>query len=194
MTINLNWLTSTREIALLLVTGAVFLSLLRLRRGKSGPGKRSNGIDFYPTIGFAWQDSFKSVALLLANKSGAHVWTEEIEISLQELAAEEQTSVASCHEVHEIRQSVSPRDLLSISLMETIYNAAGRPQRKYSCLMLSVVRFKVGEKWFEEQLPAYRLKMRGLTVASIRPARKSAGNLRNQDNLRAMSPASLRLK
>jgi hypothetical protein len=190
----LNWLTPTRDIALLLVTGAVFFSFLYLWRGKSGPAKRGNGVEFYPSIGFAWQDGFKSVTLLLANKSGAHVWTEEIEISLQELVADEQTSEASCHEVHKIRQLVGPRDLLPISLVETIYNAAGRPQRKYSCVMLSVVRFKVGEKWFEEQLPAYRLKMLGLTVASIRLKRKSAGNLRNQHNLRALSPTSLHLK
>jgi hypothetical protein len=194
MRINLIWLTPTREIALLLVAGAVFFSFLHLRRGKSGTGKRGNGVDFHPNIGSAWQDGLKSVALLLTNKSDAHVWTEEIEISLRELAAEEQTSEASCREVHKIRHSVGPHDLLPVSLVETIYNAAGRPQRKYSCVMSSVVRFKVGENWFEEQLPAYRLRMLGLTVAGIRPERKSAGDLKNQDNLRALSPTSSRSK
>jgi hypothetical protein len=190
----LDWFTPTREIALLLVTGAVFFSLLHIWRGKSGAGKRGNGLNFFPSIGFAWQDGFKSVALLLANKSEVHVWTEEVEVTLTELAADQQTSEASCREVHKISQLVSPRDLLPISMVETIYNAAGRPQRKYSCVLSSVVRYKVGEKWFEEQLPAYRVKMIGLTVAGIRHERKASSDLKGQDNLRKLSPTSVHSK
>jgi hypothetical protein len=88
---------------------------------------------------------------------------------------------------------VGPRDLLPISLVETIYNAAGRPQRNYSFVLSSVVRFRVGEKWFEEQLPAYRIKMLGLTVGGLRRERKSAGN-RTKENLRELSPTSAHSK
>jgi hypothetical protein len=169
-----------RALILLLLSGAVVYFALRFWRGKAGSGKRRNGVDFRPSIGFARQDGFESVALLLMNKSRVHVWTEEIEIALTELRANQQTSEASCHEIHKIRQDVSPHDLLPISLVETIYMAAGKPQRKYSCVLSSLVRYRVGENWFEEPLPAYRMKMVGLTVAGIRRERKPTYDIKTQ--------------
>jgi hypothetical protein len=168
-----DWLTPIRAAILLLLSGAVVYFVLRIWHGKTGARKRRKEVDFRPSIGFARQDGFKSVALLLMNKSHIHVWTEEIEIALTELSANQQTSEATCREIHKIRQTVSPNDMLPISLVETIYMAAGKPQRKYSCVMSSVVRYRAGEKWFEEPMIAYRLRMIGLTVAGIRRERKA---------------------
>ena len=123
-----------------------------------------------PKIGFSRLDGWKSVALLLDNKSDAAVWTEEIEIALTGLVANQQASDATCHEIQKVHQTVRGRDLLPVSLVETIYRAAGKPQRKYSCVMSSIVRYRVGEKWYEEPMKAYQLRMIGLTVAGI-PAR-----------------------
>ena len=190
----LYWLTPIRALVLLLPTGALVYVALRIRRGKAGPRKRRDGIDFRPSIGFARQDGFKSVAVLLTNKSRAHVWTEEIEISLTELSANEQTTEASCHEIHKIRQTVSPRDLLPVSLVEAIYTASGKPQRKYSCILSSVVRYRVGEKWFEEPMPAYRLSMIGLTVAGIRRERKSAYDFKTQGKPQDLRPVGTNSK
>jgi hypothetical protein len=155
-----------------LLIGSLAYVILRIRRGRLSTETLPDGVNFRPSIGFAWQDGFKSVALLLANKSGIPVWAEEVEIALTNLIADQQTSEAPCHEVHKILQFVSPRDLLPISLVETIYAAAGKPQRNYSCILSSVVRYRVGEKRFQKAMPSYKMKMRGLTVSSIRHERK----------------------
>jgi len=190
----MDWLTTTRALILLLSTVALSISGVRIWRGKFGRSTHGNGVDFYPNIGFTRLDGFKSVALLLENKSETPVWTEEVEIELTNLKANQQTSEPSCHEVSKIRQMVSPTDLLPISLVETIYNAAGRPQRHYSCVLSSVVRFKIGEKSFEEQMPAYRVKMVGLTVASVRHEKKVAKDLKHHGTLQDLTPTGANSK
>ena len=176
-----------RAAILLVLAGALVYMLIRFRREQANSARRRNGVDFRAGIGFALQDGFKSVALLLDNKSRAQVWTEEIEIALTELTANQQTAEATCHETHRIRQTVGSHDLLPISLVETIYLAAGKPQRKYSCVMSSLVRYRVSEKWFEERMPDYRLKMIGLTVDGIRRERKCAYVFKPQDKPRDKS-------
>ncbi len=166
------WTTAMYAFALLASAGAVAYFAMRFRRGKSDPRVRVKEFDFRPSIGFARQDGWKSVALLLKNEADVPVWAEEIEIGLTGLVATRQASEPSCHEVLKIRQNVRPHDLLPLSLVETIYQAAGRPQRRYSCVLSSIVRYRVGEKWFEEPMQSYQLKMKGLTVANIRHERK----------------------
>jgi len=179
---------------LLLLTGTLGYFALRAWRGKASSRKRRDGVDFRPSIGFARQDGFKSVAVLLTNKSRTRVWTEEIEIVLTGLQAEEQTSEGTCHEIHKIRQNVGPHDLLPISLVEAIYMAAGKPQRKYSCVLSSVVRYRVGEKWFGEPMPSYSLKMIGLTVAGIHRERKPAYVFKPQDKPHDLLPVGTNSK
>ena len=139
-----------------------------------------SGIDFRPSIGFTRLDGWASLALLLENKSEGNVWTEEIEVVLSELLANDQTSEASLREIQKIRQTVRPRDMLPVSLVETIYLAAGKPQRKYSCVMSSVVRYRSGEEWFEKEMQPYRLKMAGLTVVSNHRERWEKSGLKPQ--------------
>lgn len=183
-----------RAVITLLLAAAVICFAVRAWRSKTGVGKRRKEFDFRPTIGFARQDGFESVALLLTNKSRLNVWTEEIEIALTELSANQQTSEATCHEIHKVHQIVSPNDLLPISLVETIYMAAGKPQRKYSCVLSSVVRYRVGEKWYEEPMIAYRLRMIGLTVEGIRRERKAAFDFKMQDKPQGLKVVSTNLK
>jgi hypothetical protein len=183
-----DWLSFIRVGFLLLLAGVLIYMLLRAWLGRENSRKRRDGIDFRPSIGFAMQDGFKSVALILDNKARVPVWTEEIEIALTNLVAQQQTSEATCHQTHKIRQTVSPQDLLPISLVETIYLAAGKPQRKYSCILSSLVRYRVGEKWFEETMPAYRLKMIGLTVAGIRRERECGYVFKPREKPESMNP------
>lgn len=126
------------------------------------------GVDFRPKIGFTRLDGWSSLALLLENRSDTKVWTEEVEIALTDLVATDQTSQATCHEIQKIRQAVPSHDMLPVSLVEAIYKAAGNPQRKYSCVISSVVRYRIGEEWFEKPMQPYRLKMAGLTVRGNR--------------------------
>jgi hypothetical protein len=175
-----DWFFGFRLFAGLLLAGALCYFAFRIWRGKVNRAS-DTGIDFHPTIGFARQDAFKSIAVLLFNKSDDIVWTEEIEIVLTELEANQQATTASCHEVLKIRQAVPAHDMLPISLVETIYNAAGRPQLRYSCVMSSVVRYRAGEEWFEEPMKIYRLKMAGLTVSGARQDSKAGHTFKPQE-------------
>jgi hypothetical protein len=183
----MNWLIAFRVFLFLLFIGALAYLALRIWRRGRNRGAKDTGVDFRPSIGFTRLDGWASLALLLLNKSDSNVWAEDIEIALTNLIANEQTSEASGHEIQKIRQTVQPRDMLPISLVEIIYKAAGEPQRKYSCVMSSIVRYRAGEEWFEKPMQPYRLKMAGLTVVSNRRERwtksefKPGARHKNQD-------------
>ncbi|MGH9680608.1 MAG: hypothetical protein ACRD4Y_11720, partial [Candidatus Acidiferrales bacterium] len=84
--------------------------------------------------------------------------------------------------------------MLPISLVETVYLAAGKPQREYFCSMSSVVRFRVGEKWFEEVMPVYELDMVGLTVSGIRLDPRPSYDFKAQQKPRDFNPAISQMK
>ena len=105
--------------------------------------------------------------LLLTNDSNAPVWVEEIEIFLADLSADEQVAEPSRNGTLKIRQTVPARDLLSVSLATCIYKGAGEPQRHYSCVLSSIVRYRIGEEWFEKELDVYRIQMIGLIAAKV---------------------------
>ena len=128
------------------------------------------------------------------NKSDSNVWAEEIEIVLTDLIANDQTSEASRHEIQKIRQTVQPLDMLPISLMEAIYKAAGKPQRRYSCVMSAVVRYRAGENWFEKPMQPYKLKMAGLTVISNRRERWTKSEFKPQEKSRESQALEIKSK
>src|SRR4029077_9519653 len=139
----------------MIILGAIFSFVLavalgyfawRFRHKRDLPDNSDRGRGFRPRIGFTKLDGMESISLLLANASNMHVWAEEIEVSLSGLKAEEQTADSSCRGIHKIRQMVGPRETLPISLAEVIYKAAGDPQRKYSCVLSSVLRYRIGEE------------------------------------------------
>jgi hypothetical protein len=115
----------------------------------------------------------ESLSLLLENRFHKYVWAEEIEISLADLVANNQTTEPTLRGTKKILQMVSPGDTLPISLAEAIYKAAGEPQRKHSSVLSSVLRYRVGDEWFEKQLDVYRIQMMGLTASDVRRDRKS---------------------
>jgi hypothetical protein len=154
-----------RFAVIFVVISALAYFIRRTRKNKRDRATEESGVDFRPSIGFTRLDGWASLAILLANESESSVFVEEIEIVLAELIAEDQTSDATCQNIQKIRQTVPPKDMLPFSLVQGIYEAAGRPQRKYSCVMSSSIRYRVGEEWFERAMEPYRLKMAGLTVA-----------------------------
>jgi hypothetical protein len=152
-------------LVILFMGGMAYVALRTWLRNRN-QGDDDPGIDFCPAIGFTRLDGWASLAVLLSNKSDENVWTEEIEIALADISATDQTAEASGHAVQKIRQTVQPHDMLPVSLVESIYKAAGKPQRRYSCVMSSMVRYRVGEKWYEKPMQPYKLKMAGLTIIS----------------------------
>jgi hypothetical protein len=158
-------LTLTFAIAL----GYVALRIWRQRNASDGTGKNAG---FRPRIGFSRLDGMASLSLLLENRSSNFVWAEEIEIFLSGLKAIDQTAEPALRGVLKIRQMVRSGDTLPISLCEVIYKAAGDPQRKYTCVLSSVLRYRIGKEWFEKQMDSYRVGMMGLTAATVHRERK----------------------
>ena len=155
----------------LLFAGALGYFALRIWFRRKDNEAEDTRIDFRPSIGFTRLDGGAALALLLENRSDIKVWTEEIEILLTNLIANDQTCEATCHETHKVRQTIGPQDMVPVSVVETIYKAAGKPQRRYSCLMSSIVRYRAGDEWIEKAMPPYSLNMAGLTVANSRKER-----------------------
>jgi hypothetical protein len=180
----LNLLNVSLVLIALLVIGALAYFALRIWHRNRYGGIEDTGVDFRPTIGFTRLDGWASLALLLENKSDGNVWAEEIEIVLTDLTAKDQTSEASCREIQKIHQAVRPLDMLPISLVGTIYKAAGNPQRRYSCVMSSIVRYSADNESFEVPMPPYRLRMAGLTVIGNRRERWSKSEFKPQDKSR----------
>jgi hypothetical protein len=149
---------------------------------------------FRPRIGFTHLDGMESISLLLANGSNIHIWAEEIEILLSALAAEAQTSEPSCSGILKIRQMVNPGDTVPISLAEVIYKAAGAPQRRYSCVLSSILRYRVGEERLEKRMENYRIQMIGLTAAGVHRERKPVQPIETQDKSLDVSAVVTRLK
>ena len=147
-------------------------SLWRFWRGRKGASQKDQSPGFHPHIGFTELDGMQSLALLLENSSQRDAWAEEIEIFLSDLHAEEQTAKPTLHQIHKIRQVVPSDDLLPISLCEAIYKAAGDPQLRYSCVLSSVLRYRIGGRQFEKKMENYRVEMLGLTFSQMRRERK----------------------
>lgn len=171
---NLRIVIAMNTIYLLVVSIALVYAALRFRRSAKDPEPTDAFPGFRPCIGFTALDGMQAISLLLENESTADVWAEEIEISLVDLTANNQTAEASCREILKIRQMVSADDVLPISLAGVIYKAAGGPQREYSCTLSSVLRFRVDDTWFERSLENHRIRMLGLTVSDVRRERKPA--------------------
>ncbi len=162
-----------RVVVLLVFLVALGYAALRVWLRRSNSRDSKNGSDgFRPQVGFTRLDGMESLSLLLANETRTHVWAEEIEITLSDLVAISQTAEPSFREIQKIRQLVPPGETLPISLAGVIYKAAGEPQRKHSSVLSSVIRYRIGEKWFEKNLDDYRIQMIGLTASGAQRERK----------------------
>ena len=77
---------------------------------------------------------------------------------------------------------------------EVIYKAAGDPQRKYSCVLSSVLRYRIGEERFEKKMENYRLQMIGLTASGIHRERKPVPPFQTQDKSQDVPAVAAKLK
>jgi hypothetical protein len=141
----------------------------RWRKTKPGPGRFQ--IDFSARLKVFRDGGWAYLELLLLNQSDVTVWVETATVILKELEANWQTTISIGQAKHEILQNVRPNDTLSLSLAGAIYDAAGRPQGAYSCLVFTNVRYRVGDEWFNKELEAHRVEMTALTVFRLRRPR-----------------------
>jgi hypothetical protein len=183
-----------RAIFLLVFAIALGYAVVRVWRRRNGRDAMDGKSGFRPQIGFTRLDGMVSLSLLLENESDTYVWVEEIEIFLSGLRAEEQATEPSFRGIQKIRQLVHSGDTLPISLCETIYKAAGDPQRNHSCVMSSVLRYRIGEEQFEKNMENYRLRMIGLTVSSIHRERKPVQTFQIHEGSQGVPAMAMKLK
>ena len=154
---------------------------LRLWQRRNGANSSRGNSGFRPSIGFSRLDRMESLSLLLENKSKAHVWAEEIEFSLSDLIADNQSSDPTLKGVQKICQMVPPGDSPPISLAGAIYKAAGEPQRKHSSVLSSVLRYRIEDQWFEKHLENYRIQMIGLLASGVQRVSKPVPGIQNTE-------------
>lgn len=128
-------------------------------------------IKFAPKLEITRENDWVYLELQLANRSSWTVWVQEATCVLIDLDAEQQTSVSNGQAKHGILQNVAPQDILRVSLARTIYDAAGRPQAPYSCLVSTNVSYRVFGEWCEVKLETYCVEMEALTVRGLHRAR-----------------------
>ena len=92
-------------------------------------------IKFTPKLTMNRNCGWTSLELRLVNNASMTVWVEEAVVVLTDLYTSWQTSIPGGQAKHEIRQHVRVHESLELSLVQAIYDAAGRPQGFYSCLI-----------------------------------------------------------
>lgn len=152
---------------LAVAAAAILYAFSRAQKTRRGRKSADPAGDFRPCVGYTKLDGMASLSLLLRNQSSEYVWVEQVEILLTELKAEDQTAEATARGVQSVRQRVSPGDTIPISLARVIYNAAGDPQRKYSAVLSSNLRFRIGDAWMARTLESYKIRMMGLTAVGV---------------------------
>jgi hypothetical protein len=139
-------------------------------RQKNRPESKSAQVKFAPRLKITREDGWKYLELLLVNRSSWAVWVEEACIVLADLDADLQTLIPSGKARHQILQNIGPNETLGVCLAKAVYDAAGRPQGPYSCLVLPNVRYHVLDEWCSVQLETCRVEMAALSVIDLRSA------------------------
>jgi hypothetical protein len=143
-----------------------WIRLLPWRR-KDKPESKAGQIKFAPKLRIA--DGWV-LELLLVNRSSWTLWVKEATIALVDLNAKEHAAVPTRGAKYEILQNVAPRDSFGVSLARSIYDAAGRPQGRYSCLVLTTVLYHVFDEWCSMRLDTYHVEMAALTALDLSSA------------------------
>lgn len=139
-------------------------------------------IKFRPRIEIVHQDGWEDLALLFVNQSSFTVWIENASIALAELKAEHQsTSPIGCH-THQVLQNVDVNGTLTVSVANAVYDAAGRPQGPYNCLLLANVRYSVFDEWCEASATTCRIKMAAMNAIDLHSARWYDKKIKNTNN------------
>jgi hypothetical protein len=144
---------------------------IRLLHWRQNNKSDSFQLEVAPKLAIRRGNGWGYLELFVANRSNRTVWVEEATVILADLNSVAQFEVAPGQARHEIRQNVGPNDTLSLSLNVAIYNAAGRPQGPYSCLVRTDVRYRVFDEWRNAKLDTSQVEMAGLVPVGIHNAR-----------------------
>ncbi|HEX3375287.1 MAG TPA: hypothetical protein VHS29_00395 [Candidatus Acidoferrales bacterium] len=107
----------------------------------------------------------------MVNRSSFTVWIEYANIALADLNAKNQTITPVGHFEQKILQYVGAKETLCVSLANAVYDASGRPQGPYTCLLLASVRYWVFDEWCDARAATCRIEMAAINVTDLHAAR-----------------------
>jgi|SRR5712671_4803741 len=139
------------------------------RKTNSGSGQAAK--KFTPNLTLNRNHGWTSLELLLVNNTSMTVWVEEALVTLIDLDTSWQTAIPTGRAKLTVRQNIRAGESLELSLAQTIYEAGGRPQGGYSCLISSNVWYRVGDESFHKILGTFQVKMTGLKPRSLQRLR-----------------------
>jgi hypothetical protein len=164
-----------------LIPGAILIPF-RERKENSSPEIQ---VDPSPSVRITTFDGW--VALELVNRSDVKVWIEEANLVIAGLDASVQTFLATGGQIHKIRQAVVPGERLSVSLAGSLYEAAGRPQGRYSFVLRGTVQYRIGEDCAQANIRPHRIEMAALSVLRVRRLRRERTPAQTHDDQRIPS-------
>ena len=154
-------LTAVLEFGLLVAGGAVIYMIIR------GWLPKAAEFDFEPELSITRKDGWAFLDLVLTNHSKKNIWAEQATFVLDDLNADFQGATAKGQETLRIRQELGRGETLRISLVETFYVAAGKPQGEYSFLASGTVRYRADNTWYEIGLHTHRVRMVALNAVRL---------------------------
>jgi hypothetical protein len=119
------------------------------------------------------QDGWRLLNLAVVNRHDTKVWVERAAFVITDLDANMQSGAPNERGSVEIREFVRSGEDLCVSLIEAVYNAAGKPQGVYSFLFRCTVSYRLDERWLESESPVFRVEM--VRLSSMRVRRVPAG-------------------
>jgi hypothetical protein len=146
--------------------------LLRPERGSGGPAPGSARIDIHGRLVLARDAGLLN--LVVVNRSRIGIWAEDAKIVLTDLDTGSASFTPTRRAILKMGEFVPPRETLDISLVEAIYNAAGRPQDEYSFLISTVLQYRASEddkEQLEAPVPSYWAWMSALDPIRLRRRR-----------------------
>jgi hypothetical protein len=153
----LGWPTAVFDLACIALV--VALAYFGLRRWLP----RSSEFDIEPELSIARKHGWALLNLVLVNHSKTPIFAEEATFAIADLDADFQSTSAATEATLRIGENLRPGQTLRVSMIETVYKAAGKPQGEYSFLISGSVKYRDGNNRFEISLQTYRVRMIALS-------------------------------
>jgi len=140
-------------------------------RRKGRAETKSAQIKFLPQLQIARENGWANLSLSLVNQSSFMVWIEHVSIDLADVNAKLQTATPTGSITQQILQYVGAKETLNVSLANAVYDAAGRPQGPYTCLLQAKVRYSVFDEWCDAPAATCRIAMAAINAIDLHSAR-----------------------
>jgi hypothetical protein len=157
----MSWIITGSIAGLIGISALIFL----VSRGRSAPA------GLHASLELTRQDGWSLLSLSVTNRHDTKVWVERAAFVITALDAEMRGAEALQNGCLKIRENVRVGEVLRISAIEAVYNAAGKPQGNYSFLFKAAVRYRLGNRWIDAETPVYSVSMLRLTSKRVRTER-----------------------